>query len=242
MRPAKAALVALQFRHRAPRWDCEPRLYGGCSWPGVMTLGDAGGAARPGDLAGPTAALEESASWRRSRAPRQHLPVPLPADPSPFAKVQVTGHFRDDLAASYGAEVRDTPAGPVAGHASDRAAASATDGDAVLVDRGWVPRHARQPMRRRHGEATVAGLHPSGRQARLVQRRRQSGDAAVLHARSGRDRRGARAAARRAVHPGRAGTEPAAALSGPGADICRGRRTTICPTRSPGMASRSRSW
>ena len=37
--------------------------------------------------------------------------VPLPAEPDPFTKVQVTGQLRDDLAASYGAEVRDTPAG-----------------------------------------------------------------------------------------------------------------------------------
>ena len=34
--------------------------------------------------------------------------VPLPPDPSPFAKVRIEGRLRDDLAASYAAEVHDT--------------------------------------------------------------------------------------------------------------------------------------
>ncbi len=37
--------------------------------------------------------------------------VPLPATPSPFAKVEVTGTLREDLSALYGAEVRDTRSG-----------------------------------------------------------------------------------------------------------------------------------
>jgi len=38
-------------------------------------------------------------------------PVPLPADPTPYVKVAVTGRFDTALAALYGAEVRDTAAG-----------------------------------------------------------------------------------------------------------------------------------
>src|SRR5262249_25447197 len=41
--------------------------------------------------------------------------VPLPPAPEAFAKVQVSGRLRADLGASYGAEVRDTPAGTLLG-------------------------------------------------------------------------------------------------------------------------------
>ena len=41
--------------------------------------------------------------------------VPLPAEPDPFTKVQVTGICATILSATYGAEVRDTPAGPQLG-------------------------------------------------------------------------------------------------------------------------------
>ena len=69
--------------------------------------------------------------------------MPLPDAPEPFTKVQVTGHLRDDLSASYGAEVRDTPAGRSS--ARNCRAAGARDGDAILVDRGWVPDSAPRP-------------------------------------------------------------------------------------------------
>ena len=39
-------------------------------------------------------------------------PVPLTGTPGPFTKVSVTGQLRNDLSASYGADVRDTPTGP----------------------------------------------------------------------------------------------------------------------------------
>jgi surfeit locus 1 family protein len=42
-------------------------------------------------------------------------PVPLPPDPQPYTKIEVTGHFRFGLAVQYGAEVRDTAAGPTMG-------------------------------------------------------------------------------------------------------------------------------
>ena len=38
--------------------------------------------------------------------------VQLPANPEPYTKVQATGRLRDDLSASYGAEVRDTSEHP----------------------------------------------------------------------------------------------------------------------------------
>ncbi len=64
--------------------------------------------------------------------------VPLPADPSPFAKVIVSGRFRTDLQATYGVTVRDTPAGPEMG--SDLLVPlERADAAPILVDRGWVP-------------------------------------------------------------------------------------------------------
>ncbi len=64
--------------------------------------------------------------------------VPLAATPLPFTRVRVTGHFRNDESALYGAEVRDTDHGPEMGAqlltVMDRA-----DGPPILVDRGWIP-------------------------------------------------------------------------------------------------------
>jgi len=68
--------------------------------------------------------------------------VPLTDGPRPFMKVRIEGRFRDDLAATYGADVRDTPRGSVLGEQLlvplERA-----DGRPILVDRGWVPGAAR---------------------------------------------------------------------------------------------------
>jgi surfeit locus 1 family protein len=82
--------------------------------------------------------------------------VPMPSEPEPFTKVQVTGVLRDDLSASYGAEVRDTPAGPQLGTQLivplDR-----EDGDTVLVDRGWVPASRPRAIALPSGEVTLGG-------------------------------------------------------------------------------------
>jgi surfeit locus 1 family protein len=88
-------------------------------------------------------------------------PVPLGADPSPFAKVFVTGRLRPDLAARYGAEVRDTSAGPVPGAQLivplERAAAAP-----LLVDLGWVPEHGAPPVLPAGDSVAVAGfVHPA---------------------------------------------------------------------------------
>lgn len=81
--------------------------------------------------------------------------VPLPAAPSPFENVRVTGRLRTDLSAWYGAEVRDTRAGPRLGaqliQPMERAG-----GPPVLVDRGWVPLPA-PTLPEPAGETTVEG-------------------------------------------------------------------------------------
>ena len=87
--------------------------------------------------------------------------VPLPAAPDPFTKVQATGHLRDDLSASYGAEVRDTPAGTELG-TQLIVPLEAHDGDVILVDRGWVPDKRPHPIARAAGDVTVEGyVRPS---------------------------------------------------------------------------------
>ncbi len=67
-------------------------------------------------------------------------PVPLPAQPAAFEKVTVTGRFRDDLAASYGSEVRSTAAGPALG-ARLLMPLERDGGPPIIVDRGWLPEH-----------------------------------------------------------------------------------------------------
>jgi surfeit locus 1 family protein len=88
-------------------------------------------------------------------------PVPLPPDPSPFIKVAVSGQFDYARSASFGAEVRDTPAGPTMGSQLivplDR-----PDGLPLLVDRGWVPDTRRTPIDQPEGPVTVTGyIHPA---------------------------------------------------------------------------------
>jgi len=86
---------------------------------------------------------------------------PLPAMPEPYTKVQVTGHLRDDLSVSYGAEVRDTPAGTQLG-AYLIEPLERDDGDAILVDRGWVPNKRPAPIARPEGDVTLEGyVRPS---------------------------------------------------------------------------------
>jgi len=86
-------------------------------------------------------------------------PVPLtPADtpPSPFAKVSVTGTWRPDATALYGAEVRDIASGPAMG-AQMIEALRESSGNTILVDRGWVPLSRPGPLDQQTGEVTVSG-------------------------------------------------------------------------------------
>jgi surfeit locus 1 family protein len=82
--------------------------------------------------------------------------VPLPPEPEPYSKVRVTGRLRDDLSASYGADVRDTPSGTRLGTQLivplEREA-----GEPIMVDRGWVPDTRPHPMAMPGGEVTVEG-------------------------------------------------------------------------------------
>jgi surfeit locus 1 family protein len=71
-------------------------------------------------------------------AAEQAPAIPLPAHPAPFAKVAITGHPRADLAVRYGAEGRDTAAGPVLG-AQLVEPLERPGAETVLVDLGWLP-------------------------------------------------------------------------------------------------------
>jgi surfeit locus 1 family protein len=82
--------------------------------------------------------------------------IPLPANPAQFTKVQVTGKFRDDLLAYYGAEVRATPRGDALGSQLITPLIRA-DGPPILVDRGWVPTQRFRPIDLPRGEVTVEG-------------------------------------------------------------------------------------
>lgn len=90
-------------------------------------------------------------------------PVALAGNPGPFTKVSVSGRLRNDLAATFGADVRDTPTGPQLGSflivPLERA-----DGPTLLVDRGWVPTKTRDPINEPQGVVTIAGyIHPGDR-------------------------------------------------------------------------------
>jgi len=87
--------------------------------------------------------------------------APLSEHPDPYSKVRVTGRLRDDLSASYGAEVRDTPTGTQLGtHLI--VPLERTDEDAILVDRGWVPDKRARPIAQSLGDVTLEGyIRPS---------------------------------------------------------------------------------
>jgi surfeit locus 1 family protein len=90
--------------------------------------------------------------------------APLPEDPQPYSKAQVTGRLRDDLAATYGADVRDTPAGTRLG-TQLIVPMERKEGDIILVDRGWVPDSRPQAIAQPAGEVTVEGyVRPGDRQ------------------------------------------------------------------------------
>jgi surfeit locus 1 family protein len=82
--------------------------------------------------------------------------APMQGEPGPFAKVQVTGQLRDDLSASYGAEVRDTPAGTQLG-TQLIVPLEREDAEPILVDRGWVPDARPRAIALSSGEVTVEG-------------------------------------------------------------------------------------
>jgi surfeit locus 1 family protein len=83
-------------------------------------------------------------------------PVSLGEMPAPFTKVSATGTFLPEEAALYGAIVRTIPSGPTMG-ARLIVPLRETNGDVVLVDRGWVPLSRSGPMEQPDGLVTVAG-------------------------------------------------------------------------------------
>ena len=89
-------------------------------------------------------------------AAEQAAPVPLGGAPAPFAKVFVTGRLRPDLAARYGAEVRDLPAGAIPG-AQLVVPLERTGAAPLLVDLGWVPEHGPPPAMPTGDSVGIAG-------------------------------------------------------------------------------------
>jgi surfeit locus 1 family protein len=83
--------------------------------------------------------------------------VPLPAQPAPFMKVQVSGHLRADLSALYSVEVRTTPAGPELG-AQLLEPLERIGAPDILVDRGWVPLKRAAPLAEPPGTVTIQGF------------------------------------------------------------------------------------
>jgi surfeit locus 1 family protein len=87
--------------------------------------------------------------------------VPLTGNPGPFTKVSVIGRLRNDLAASYGADVRDTVTGPQLGTYLIVPLERANE-PTLLVDRGWVPARPNGPINEPHGTVSIPGyIHPA---------------------------------------------------------------------------------
>jgi len=124
-------------------------------WPGLMTL------AMLAVLLGLGTWQVERLHWKEALlaqiARSEAAPAaPLPAAPEPFSKVHVTGRLRDDLAASYGADVRDTRAGTVLGTQLIVPLERLGD-ETILVDRGWVPDKRPAALALPEGDVTVEG-------------------------------------------------------------------------------------
>ncbi len=88
--------------------------------------------------------------WKEGILAQIHIaeisaPVPLPANPTPFEKVSIAGHWIAGKAALYGDEVHDTPHGPISGGELIMPFAQ-TNGEIILVDLGWVPEQKPVPL------------------------------------------------------------------------------------------------
>jgi surfeit locus 1 family protein len=82
--------------------------------------------------------------------------APLMPNPEPYAKVSVTGRFRFDRAAQFGAEVRDTRTGPTMGF-SQIVPLERDGAPAILVNRGWIPQRREKSLDDPTGMVTVTG-------------------------------------------------------------------------------------
>jgi surfeit locus 1 family protein len=84
-------------------------------------------------------------------------PIPLPANPSPYQKVIISGSWVPGKAALYGQEVHDSPNGPING-AELIMPLRQDNGTMWLVDLGWVPQQT--PRALYTGPTTATGyLH-----------------------------------------------------------------------------------
>ncbi len=83
-------------------------------------------------------------------------PIPLPAAPTPFQKVSITGHWIADKAALYGDEVHDTGAGPIEGGELIMPFRQ-NSGQIVLVDLGWLETRSAAPLPEPAGETEIVG-------------------------------------------------------------------------------------
>ena len=80
----------------------------------------------------------------------------------------VTGRFPYDRVAQFGAEVRDTSAGPTMG--SYQIVPLEREGaPTILVNRGWVPQKREAPLDEPDGMVTVTGYVRPARTATMVQ-------------------------------------------------------------------------
>ncbi|MGC9271006.1 SURF1 family protein [Acidiphilium sp.] len=83
-------------------------------------------------------------------------PIALPANPTAYQKVAITGHWISDRAAFYGDQIRNSPAGPLQG-AQLIMPFARDDGTVVMVDLGWVAGTAPEPAPVPAGPAVVSG-------------------------------------------------------------------------------------
>jgi surfeit locus 1 family protein len=83
-------------------------------------------------------------------------PVPLSQTPLPFTKIAVTGVFLPKETALYGADVRTIASGPAMG-ARMIEPMRESNGDVILIDRGWVPLSRPGPIDEPSGIVTVSG-------------------------------------------------------------------------------------
>ena len=110
-------------------------------------------------LASATHALETRPCWRALPESERLPPAPLGETPEPFARVSVRGRFLHDREALVGAEVRGNLLGARLVTPLERPGAPS-----LLVDRGWVPLHPRDPVARPDGPVEVVGyIHPGDR-------------------------------------------------------------------------------
>ena len=157
-------------------------------------------------------------------------PVPLQGTPGPFEKVEVTGRFRPDEAALFGAIVGTTPQGDRMG-GDLIVPLERTDGPPVLVDRGWVPDPIPADVTWPTGDAHVSGYVLAPQTPGIFTPAPDASAQAVLCARPGCDRGGAGIENGGALYADRDGAGRVRTLSGAGYTFAASaeRSFPVCP-------------